>query len=421
MNQDDMNQGDLGKVVRKVRTEKGKNLEDLAKEIGFSHTTLSRFERGELALKDTKLELLLELLEINPKDIPAILAIIQLDEDIELFTFYSIESQVKVNSINQSQFNKKLANIKHEISKQYLKGKRFFLAKDYKKARKQYQLVIGANEEDHWPNANLIPTAYVDLAFISISDNDHKSALLYLDRALETFNLEGERRHTWHSIHYNRAHIHFELGNIDQSEKCLEPIWSEVSQIEGLLKLKVYELKADIMRERKLNDEARAILRDALLIACVTEDPDGICYILVASGKLAFEMELYTEAERCFQSAIDLDIKDKLRKTTATAAYYEMSCLYLFQNDLKKAKKHIKKAIQESKKAKDMHDLIRAYIIEGGIYEKQGNKFDACNNYKDALELADQYEYDQYKPTLNEHIYRCDHKGGIQMGDPHDG
>jgi Tfp pilus assembly protein PilF len=96
-----------------------------------------------------------------------------------------------------------------------------------------------------------------------------------------------------------------------------------------------------------------------------------------------------------------------LKNTTPGIAYVEISSVFLLQNDLVKAKENILEAIKWAKKSKDMHDLIKAYTIEGKIYEAEGSRYNAGNCYKDALRLADQYHYDVYKPSLSEHIFRC--------------
>jgi Tfp pilus assembly protein PilF len=86
----------------------------------------------------------------------------------------------------------------------------------------------------------------------------------------------------------------------------------------------------------------------------------------MALGDLSFVNKLYINAERCFRSAID--IQDKLKNTTPGIAYVQISALYLEQNELIKAKKNIVDAIQWAKKSKDMHDLIKAYTVDGRSY-----------------------------------------------------
>ena len=140
-------------------------------------------------------------------------------------------------------------------------------------------------------------------------------------------------------------------------------------------------------------------------IASAQGNADSIFYILMALGNLSLDNKLYINAERCFQSA--LDIQDELKKTTPGIAYVQISALYVKQNELEKAQKNITEAIKWAKKSKDMHDLINAYTVEGKIYEAEGSRFDAHNSYKKALQLAEKYQYDLYKRSLSEHIFRC--------------
>lgn len=269
---------------------------------------------------------------------------------------------------------------------------------------KIYELILNADEK-YDPASNLKAASLSDLAVMKYKENDYKSSLSYLDRAIECYNRQGQRLSTWHNIHYNKALIHFELGNIEEAEKWLDVIWQRRAYITGILKLQVYELKASIYQQKGKRDNAVNVLQKAMEIASAQGNADSIFYILMVLGNLSLDNKLYVNAERCFQSA--LDIQAELKKTTPGIAYVQISALYFEQNELDKAKKNIAEAILWAKKSKDMHDLIKAHTVEGKIYEAEGNRYDAHKSYKEALRLAEKYQYDLYQPTLSEHIFRC--------------
>jgi tetratricopeptide (TPR) repeat protein len=392
-------------IIQKVRIKKGLTLRDLADQIGCNHTTLSRFEQGKTKLNDDTLELLLTALDIQQDDLPTLQLTFQYEDTIDLFAFQSVEAQVKLGVLKQHQLNKKLEYINGEITQCYLRAKRCLVDGNHEEATEIYELILNADEKKYDPKSNLKSASLSDLAVMRYKENDHKSALLYLDKAIKVYTQKGQRLSTWHNIHYNKALIYYELGNIDEAEKWLNIIWPNRSHITGRLKIQVYELKASIYQVKGLTDNAVNVLRKAMEIASAQENADAIFYILMVLGNLSLDHKLYVNAERCFQSAID--IQGALQKTTPGIAYVEISNVFLIQSKLDKAKEHIAEAIKCAKKSKDMHDLIKAYIVEGKIYEAEGNRYDAHNSYKEAQRLAEKYQYDLYKPTLSEHIFRC--------------
>jgi tetratricopeptide (TPR) repeat protein len=396
---------DLRKIIHKVRIQNGVTLQELADQIGCTHGTLSRFEQGKTNLKEEKLNLLLDELDIQQGELSALQLSFQYEDTIDLFAFQSVEAQVKMNALSLQQLNQKLQYINDEIAKNYLRAKRCFVIGDYEEAARIYELILNTDEKKYDSKSNLKAASLSDMSVMRYRENDFKSSLSYLDKAIEIYNQKGERLSTWHNIHYNKALIYFELGNIEESEKWLNVIWPNRAQITGITKIKSYELKASIYQYKGLRDRAVNVLRKALEIASLQDNADSVFYVLMALGNLSFDNKLYVNAERCFQSAID--IRDKLKKTTPGIAYVKISHLYVEQNELVKAKGNIVEALKWAKKSKDMHDLIKAYTIEGKIYEAEGNRYDAGIRYRDALQLAEQYHYDIYKPSLSEHIFQC--------------
>jgi tetratricopeptide (TPR) repeat protein len=402
---------DLYKVVRKIRRDKQIKLDDLADNY-LSPSSISRYERGLLDLDLDKINLILSRMNIKDTDIPELVKEMQQEELIRNYLFRSVESQVRHGVIPFAEFNKKLALINHPTAVDYLRGKRFYVKKNYKNALKYYHSVIQNIEDEHYPESNIVPSAFLDLSVIAYRNNDYSASLEYLDQGVSIFNHKGSRQYIKYSLYYNKALILEQLGLIAEAKEALEPAWKDRNLIDDIrTRIQVYQLKSTIYRHEKRYLEAFPLLSEAFDLANINDFADQSYYILVDIAKITYELERYEYSERCLKAALLL--KDKLKNARTTTAHIELSKTYVVMGKLHLAKEQIHQAIKVAKKAKDMNKLIQSYIVSGDIFEKEKNQKEACSYYKKALELADKHNFEQYKPELYEHVFRCNNvKGG---------
>jgi tetratricopeptide (TPR) repeat protein len=395
---------ELGNLVRRIRKQKGLNLLDLADE-KLSKSTLSRLENKQ-PIEEDKMKLVLNKLKIKDEEIPGLVAEMRKDEAISRYMFRSIESQIRHEVLSFSEFNEKLALVLLPGVASYLKGKRYFLKGNYQKSIKHYESTINSSEDDCCPLSNVKASSLLDLSVIAYKDNNYRQALEYLGQGIEIFNDQGSKQNVRYSLYYNKALILEQLGLIEEADIAIEPAWRDLVIIQDVMtKIKVYQLKSSIMRHYKKYEDAYAILDEAFEIANMNDLADGSYYVLVDLGKITFELNRFDYSERCLKAALLLG--PKLLKAKATEAHIVLSRTYLAQNQIQKAKEQINKAIKLAKKPKDANKLIQAKILLGSIFEKESNKYDACNTYKKALKLAEDYNFDQYKPDLYNRLFDC--------------
>jgi tetratricopeptide (TPR) repeat protein len=407
----------FGKVVRKVREEKGIKLEEAAKWLSCDASTISRFERGQQKLDKQKLDLLLERLGIYEENLPKLIAAMELKEAISLFVFRAVETQVRHNALNRNEFYEKIAAIKQPILVSYLRAKRYFVKYFYEDAIRCFQSILDSNEEEYIPMSNMKSASHLDLSVIAYYNNDYRLSLEHLENGLLHFSEDGERQYIRYSLYYNKANVLEELGELKEAETALEPAWLNEHLIEDTLtRIKVFLLKASFATNRKDYDKSIEILQRALAISNINRDADASYYVLVDLGKLAFEMDLAWYSEKSYEAALAL--KGELRTAKPNSAYIGLSKLFLFQHRTKEAKVLMNEAISAAltdnknfsaaqNKNKNILSLIQAYITLGNIYEREENKHDSGLKYKEALKLANKYNFDQYKTELYEYISRC--------------
>jgi tetratricopeptide (TPR) repeat protein len=403
---DEYKQYDLGDLVRRVRKERSLNLLDLV-DSKLSKSTISRLENGQ-AVDDDKMQLILGKLGIRDTDIPKILEDFKIQDEIEQHMFRSIESQIRQGILSLAEFNEKLKYISLPVLESYLRAKRYFIKKNYKKAVKHYELTITSNDNECCPYSNVKATSYLDLSVIAYKESDFQKALLYIDQGLEEFNEQGLKKHVKYSLIYNNAFILEQLGLIREAEEILEPAWQHRDLIGDIrTQIQVYQLKSAFYRYNKNYIKAYDILSQAFDIANINALADQSYYVLVDIGKITYELGRLEYSKRCLLSA--LKFKKKLENATSITAHIELSKTYLALGDIKKAKEEITEAIQISKKTKvkDINKRIQAYIVLAGIFRTQKNEDEACNHYQKALNLANKYRFDQYKPELYDHLSKC--------------
>lgn len=405
----------LGRVIRKVRSEKGITLKELAKGTCWTSSTISRFEKNKTTPHSKeKVQQLLERLGIMEKQIPHLIAEEKKEELIRNYMFRSTESGIKSNSLTWTRLKEKLDMINHSTAVKYLRGKFYFMQNEvkgeenYETAIKCYLSVIAEEEDEHYPESNIIPSAYLDLAVISYNNSNYAQAIEYLNQGLERFDPKGAKSNIKYALCYNKALFLEQLGRIEEANQALEIAWREREKIYDILtRIKVYQLKASILRQQNRLQEAYEVLSEGFDIA--NGNPlliDGQYYILIELGETTYDLGKYDYSERCLLAA--LDIKKKLIKAKPTMAHITLGKIYYHTDRLKEAKIQAKNAINAEKfRPISRQKLIQAHILLGNIYEKEQNKYDSCLHYETAWDLADKYHFDQYKPELHEHLYRC--------------
>lgn len=401
----------LGRVIRKVRTERGLTQDELSEGTCWTGSAISRFERNNTtSYSQVKIDQLLERLGIMEEQILYLVDEVKKEELIINYLFRSAETQIKQGTLKGKQLKEKLEMINHPTAVRYLRGKYHFHQgiKKYDSAKKCYLSVVENVEDETYPESNIIPSAFLDLSFIAHEETNYSLALEYIEHGLSLFDPQGSKQNVYYGLYYNKALFLVKLGHIEEADKALELPWTQREKIHDILtRIKVYQVKSSILRHQRQLKEAFRVLSEAFDIA--NSNPllaDGQYYILTELGKTTFELGKHEYAERCLIAALDLE--KLLIKSRPTEAYIMMGRIYLNRDDTKKAKEYAKSGIKSANtKITDGHKLIQAHILLGNIFEKESNKNDACSNYRDAMKLANEYDFGQYKPELHDHLYRC--------------
>lgn len=370
-----------------------------------SKSTLSRLENGQTIGSD-KMDLILGKLEIQDIDIPKYFEDFKIQDEIGQHMFRSIEARIRKGVLSLTELNQELESIELPALRSYLRAKRFFVKKKYKRAIEHYELTINAKDNEYCPYSNVKATSYLDLSVIAYKNNNYQEALLYVDLGLQIFNDQGLKQHVKYSLIYNKAFIFELIGMVQEAEKILEPAWQARDDIGDIrTQIQVYQLKSNLYQHKKDYFKAYDLLSIAFEIANNNALADQSYYILVDLGKITYELGRYHHSVRCLLSA--LKFEPRLQIATPIKAYIELSQTYIALGNLKKAKEQILLSIKIAKKTKNIHKLIRAYIVHANIYIKQNKRDAACFHYKKALRLAEEYNFEQYQPELHEYLSNC--------------
>lgn len=398
----------LRKLIRKTRIESKMSQDDLVKGIkGLSQSNFSRFEKGHIPLDDHHIQQLLDKLKIDKSRISDLIEEIEHQERVSFFSLRALETLIRKDIYDRDKFQELSSFIGNENAILYAKAKRHYMKKELDKAKKKYLKIVESKEDDQFLSENLVAGSYLNLSAIAYLQNDLALGFQYCDLGLEHFDPHGERRYLRYSLIYNKALFFFKIGDLDQSERTLEPAWEDrlVINDDMRTRIQVYALKAAIKRERLLHDESIRILNKAVDLAAINDLTDMSFELSVELAKHCYENKHYRLSETCFKSA--MLFRQDLDNPNDASVFTEIARLYVATERYRQAETEVQKAITAAKKHNDMYKLTRALIVKGEIDTRIGV---SCprSHFREALELAREYGFRQLEHEILTRLIQLD-------------
>ena len=399
----------LRKLIRKTRIDFKMSQDDLVKGIkGLSQSTFSRFEKGHIPLDDLHVQQLLDKLKIDRSKIPDLVQEIEHQERVSFFSLRALETMIRKGIFDRDKFLELSSFIPNENAILYAKAKRHYVKNELDKAKKKYLKIVDSNEDGQFLNENLVTGAYLNLSAIAYRQNDLALGFRYCDTGLENFDPDGERRYLRYSLIYNKALFYFKLGDIDRAEKTLEPAWKDRMLINDDMRtrIQVYSLKASIKRERLLHDESINILNKAVDLAAINDLTDMSFELSIELAKHCYENKHYQLSETCFKSA--LLFREDLDNPNDASVFIEIARLYFTTERYRQSEIEVQKAITAAEQHNDMYKLTRALMVKGEIDTRIGAISCPRSHFKEALQLAQEYGFNQLEHEILTRLIQLD-------------
>ncbi|SEM81506.1 helix-turn-helix domain-containing protein [Lihuaxuella thermophila] len=288
----------VGKLIRKVRQERGLRLDDLADDY-IPRTTLSMIERG-LSQNETKVRYLLRKLELNLSDLSERDKEEEKKRELDLLLL-----ERKINTEPKKALTR-LNKLPAEYNGPwlyYLKGRCHYKMNQYDPAVEWiYRALHELEKMPDLAKTNLKPVSLNLLSVIEHYRGNKEKALQHASEGLSCFDLNGERKPYYISLVQNKS---IYLWRLDRTEKALENL-ENIKNI-NTLELNIdsviglFDMRARLKSEIRLYEEAIKCAKKGLYLAIVNHNYERQLELLKTMGKIYKESGQLEHALKCLE------------------------------------------------------------------------------------------------------------------------
>jgi tetratricopeptide (TPR) repeat protein len=407
-----MNLQKIGKILRAERKKRGLRLEDLANE-NLSVTTLSNIERGlpnvivdrymmyaeSLGLADGLFGIVSES-ELEERKIKK--RLIDIEEMLNADPNKALSALDVLNKETEILNTSNFASMAH-----YLYGKCYVEKRKNNKVspKAKEHFLITLKTIDSTPtleNSNYKAITLNELGRIAYFENDYKTALEYVVKALFNFLLNGERKDRKYSLLLNKIIYLDELGYEEKTLRALEELEGEIillkksgedlfEMIEVSTVIQMYTMFANILTKMNSPESALEYAKKGIKIARINRRYERLFTLWTIVGNIYSSLEDYEEAETYYIRA--LDIRPKISIDYLFPFNYTNYGLLLIKlNRLQEARDYIEESIKISQSINNNLGYTKALIAMGKWYLEKNMYTEALSYYNQTEELAQQYE-----------------------------
>jgi tetratricopeptide (TPR) repeat protein len=286
---------------------------------------------------------------------------------------------------------------RHQATIHFLKGKAYAHKKDWRKAERELSEAIRlAFQDPYSPKSNLEAVSYLGLAHCRSVYQDYEHALKYVERGLESCSSQdGSPDQVCFELQICRVIYLKKLGRIDEALKNLDELWSHIAEIQNKeLIIKIYSLKADLLRRMKMHQDAIRYAREGIEMAMNSKDYDEMFQLWSVLGSAYLEISQLEDAEICFLFVMEL-IDHVTKQQDVVRAYCSLGHVYLLKGKLDEAREILKRALDWAEKLHDPLHLNTALLMMGQLMKKMRHYPDAIQYFKRAVQVSVKHKLKQ--------------------------
>ena len=387
---------ELGKIIRKVRKERGLRLEDLADE-NISPATVSNIERGIAHVSPEKIAYLLKKLSLSEHQLTEISIQEQKDlHQLEL-TFlmistlcelgYEDEALTKLNEIQLKENHPFIAKI------YYYKGYCLFNKKKWKQAERALLQALRYTKlnKQVLSKSNLEAACYLHLGCSQYKQRKYEQALTYLNYGLKAY--DGNRNHQYlkNQLYLNKIECLKKLQRITEGNQLLQEIWSSIQHSPDIqTTIHFYVLRSEFAQKAGLYDEAIYYATDGIKLASRNQQLSQLLNLWTILGNLYMMCGQWSLSESCFQMVIRK--KNQLASNTKRAsAYLQLGILYMKQKQYQRAYKLLQSAINYSDSSQYSKEFSLALLVMGDLCIKLGKTDEALYYFEKGQKMTEKH------------------------------
>ena len=415
---DDLDREKLGKILRKIRKDKGLRIEDCVIPRKLSQPTISNIEMGVRSVTLNKIKIYCDVLGFDLKDAPTLTGeefktTEAKESESNKVKLSVIEGLVRANETNKAQAKLKELNIKSndplKANVYFLQGLIYLLKQKTDDAIKSYNRAIQFidKDPDNLNKTNIRANSYLELGAIAYRQNDFKLALKNARMAYHFFDSDGERQYLKHMILMNQAIYLEQLNRREQAQNIIKDLWKEVHEIEHLeVVLNMYDVQATISLKSEMYQEAIKDAKKGIELAALNYKHDRAGELWKTLGIVYKNMGIHDLAIEALETAkFMLGNYDK--KHQLLVVDRELAEIYINHKQWRKAQRLLRNSLKNSdKKYSNMVRYIQALIT-------LGKSCFYVEEYEEAEKL-----YDQAHTLAKEHDFQIlEYKALLKLGE----
>ncbi|MDQ0416631.1 tetratricopeptide (TPR) repeat protein [Croceifilum oryzae] len=389
---------EIGRLIRKVRIEKGMTLKDLDHGEA-SISTISNIERGTGQHTPDRIKSLLEKVGIQLEELPYLLD--QEKNHLKQVQFHLDVSETLISAIQYQEALQELEKVviqdfHHQAPLlSFLRGKCMKGLGKLKQALKQFQHAIRLSK-DVSKTESLETSFYGEMAICMYQQNDIEQAIEYTNQGINAFTKGGNRQDDIIKLYLNKSVFCYKLNHAD-GLGALDKVAEFLDQTSNIdIKLRYYWLKADQTRKAKQFEEALKYANKGLKLAQLNKLFNMIVEFWICLGSILASMRNLEEAKMWFQIALKFQ-HDDIEPRSKASANLRLGALYSLQKVWEDAKSFLTTAQEMAITSNDAPKHFWSLLLLGDVEINTSNHSLAIQQYQHAQELANKFSFTKFE------------------------
>ncbi|WP_044642196.1 helix-turn-helix domain-containing protein [Risungbinella massiliensis] len=393
-----------GKIFREIRDAKGIKIEDLV-ERGLSAGTISHFETGKRNVKPDKIIKLFGKIGVSEKEL---VDLIKSDEEKEAQHAEKLEVELlsienNIDLVNPNTSLKRLKQIKPNCTTgkflaliEFLTAQAYYKKDNWQSNWKKsefhfYETIKICLNNPESDEENLLANAYYGLARINFRENNLTEALEFVQKGLDSYNKDRNRKFIFHQLLLSKAIFLEKLEHNEEAHDILNELWETIDHTDTESALNMYELAAILYIKSKRYTQAIPYCLEGIHIARRHKNYDRSFELWVALGKAYRNLGKLDQAKICLQTAAQFEDKIKWKFLTVQNDI-QLGELYLNEGQIDQAREILEQAIVKGKRVNDSLSVFKSLVSLGDCYLKQNDQEQAIGYYEKALEITQRHK-----------------------------
>lgn len=388
---------EVGKIVRKVRKERGLRLEDLADD-SISPATVSNIERGIAHVSPEKISYLLKKLHLSEHELSEILIQEQKDLHKLKFVFLMVSTLCELGCEDEAltQLSELRLRENHPFIAHvyYYKGRCFSNKKKWKQAERAFLQALRYINQNNQSvkDTNMAAACYLQLGCSQYHQKNFEQALTYLENGIEVFHDDGDQQYIRDQLYLNKIECLKKLRRVTEGNQLLQEIWHSIHNPYDIrTTIHFYTLRSEFAQKAGLYDEAIHYATDGIKLASRNNQLNQLLNLWTTLGNVYMMCGEWTLSESCFQMVIQKK-HTRTNDSKRASSYLQLGILYMKQKKFQRAYQSLQTAMQHSDSTKYSNQFSLCLLVIGDLCFSMGKIDEALYYFQKGQEITKKHD-----------------------------